>query len=208
MTLPAELRAQIFERVENDNEPFSISIAQNCIHRIEPRGCPALAALSLTCRQTHNEIHDRLYRYRKFSLDILGSDSTWKLWRRNLDDRLHFLTQMQDVHLGITLNTGTSNLPLVLNNLERTLRLLTESTELKNFTIEVRSVYRYEIPHSPVHIRLRLLRLDVGIAVWPETRSRIKIELDTAWAILDFFRTGLRKADEQLFRARAMVGDP
>ena len=108
---------------------------------------------------------------------------------------------MQHVSLAVTINTGTSNLPLILEKMERTLRLLTKSTGLKSFSVEVRSVYYHARYHSPVHARLRLLRLEVGTLIFPETRSLIEVELDFAWAVLGFFRSDdLRRAEDELLR--------
>lgn len=48
MTLPPELRLQIFDCIEDSDHARSVSIAQNCIHRLEANGCPTVSFLHIT----------------------------------------------------------------------------------------------------------------------------------------------------------------
>lgn len=192
MNLSAELRLLIFDYIEDSDIPRSVNIAQNCIHRLEGSGCPTLAALSRTCKTIHREVDDRLYRYRSFNVDILGSNSLMALWRRNFDKRLLFLTRMRKIHLGISINTGSSKFHPVFEMMEQTLALLQNSTELETLTVEIRQIYHLTVRHNYVNSRIHALREEVTCKALQSGKTAIEKELEIGWATLEFFKNGFR----------------
>lgn len=151
-----------------------------------------LAALSRTCKRIHGEVGERLYRYRKFYVDIVGSDSMMALWRRNFDKDLQFLNRIQKVHLAITINTGTTKLQPVLEMMGKVLALFTKSTELLEFTFEVREMYHWVTRHNYVHFKLECLRIAAASEALEAGKSEKEKELDVAWAVFEFFKNEFR----------------
>lgn len=188
MSLPVELRLHIFGFVEDSNLPRTVTMAQNCIHRLEANGCPTLAALSRTCKQVHGEVAGLLYRHRKFNVDILGSDSLMALWRRNFDKDLCFLNRMQKVHLALSINTATTKLRWIFAMMEKVLYLFTGSSDLKEFTVEIREIYHFIERRRYVNLRLESLRREITREASEAGTHEKDIELDIAWDSLAFLR--------------------